>query len=242
VATTWTAAHWCAALALAAAGAAGAQDTASSLNGYVTLGNGYWNHGLSQNDGLSLQLGVDYQHHTGFIAGAWAANVDYALEFSYDRPREIEADVYVGYHDRYPVWSWTVMLGRYLYPGAAINYDYDELSATVGFRDRVFYTAAYSDAYYARPRSALNQELSVVLPLRGDLELGAALGRFTVANGGVDITHFNVGVSKLVGRVALDLRYYDGNHDRLSFLGDPDANHYVLSVSYALRSRRSGPF
>ena len=44
----------------AAGGTAVAQDS-PSLNGYVTLANGYWSRGLSQNDGLSVQLGIDYQ-------------------------------------------------------------------------------------------------------------------------------------------------------------------------------------
>ena len=222
----------------AAALDAHAQDGSPSLNGYVTLGSGYLNRGLSQNDGLSLQLGIDYQHQSGVFAGAWAANVDYALEYSYEQPREIEADAYVGYHRRGEDLSWTFMLGRYLYPDTAIPYNYNELSATVGYRDRFFYTASYSDDFYALGRSALNQEISFALPLRGDLEIGAAFGRFALDGTRVDYTHWNIGVSKLVRRVVVDLRYYESGYDWLSYLGDPSANHYVLSVSYALRGKR----
>jgi len=239
VASTRVSSSCLAAFALAAAGTVAAQGSGSDLSGYLTLANGYWKHGLSQNEGLSAQIGLDYQHRSGFFVGAWAANVEFAREYSAEEPRDVEANVYAGYHRRNPSWSWTLGLGRYAYPGAALEYAYDELSATVGFRDRVFYTASYSDDYYAAARSSLNQEMSVVFPLRGNLELSAALGYFSVERGNPDIAHWNVGVSKLVSRVAVDLRYYDGDYEWTSYYGDPDANHYVLSVSYALRGKGS---
>jgi uncharacterized protein (TIGR02001 family) len=227
------------ALGLAASATAEAQDAAVGVNGYLTLGNGYWSHGLSQNDGLSVQLGVDYQHSSGFFAGGWAANVDYAIEYSQEQPRDVVVDAYAGYHARSEDWSWTVVLGRYFYPGTAIPYDYGEVGGTVGFRDRVFYTASYSPRFYAQGHAALNQELSLALPLRGDLELGATLGRFALADTDVDYTHWNIGMSKVVRRVVVDLRYYASGYDRASWLGDPNANQYVISVSYALHGKRT---
>ena len=222
------------------AGRALAQDAAPSLNGYLTLGNGYWSHGLSYNDGLSRAS----RRSTISIRAAGSRELGprtstIAVEYSYEEPRELEADVYGGYHRRGEDWSWTITLGRYLYPDTAISYDYNELSGTVGFRDRVFYTASYSDEFYGLERAALNQELSFALPLRGDVEIGAALGHFAISSTNVDYSHWNVGVSKLVRRVVVDLRYYDSGYDRVGWLGDPDANHYVLSVSYALRPKRS---
>jgi uncharacterized protein (TIGR02001 family) len=219
--------------ALACSAAARAQDTVSDLNGYVTLSSGNWKHGLAQSDGASLQLGIDYQHHTGFFAYARVMNVDYPQSYEEQR-RDVEGSAYVGYHDRRGHWSWTASIGRYVYPETD-GYDYDEVSASVGFRDRVFYTASYSDDYYVRQSSALNQELSVAFPLPGDFEIGGAVGYFDISAGGPEITHWQVGVSKLVGRMALDLRYYDGNYGWRNYLGDPTAEHVVLSVSYALR-------
>lgn len=228
-----------AAAAIAAAQPARAQRVGPDLNGYVTLGSGSWSRGVSQNDGPSLQLGIDWQHQSGLFVGAWATNVDFAVDYSHDRPRRVETDAYVGYHDRSERWSWTTTLGRYRYPGAAWSYDYDELSATVGYRERVFYTASYSDDFYGWGRHALNQELAFALPLRGDVEIGATLGRFALESTGVDYTHWNVGVSKIVRRVVVDLRYYGSGLDQVGYLGDPDARHYVLSVSYGLHGKRS---
>ena len=84
----------------------------------------------------------------------------------------------------------------------------------------------------------LNQEVSFTYPLRGNLEVGGGVGKFSIANNVLDVTYWNVGVSKLVGRVALDMRYYDSNYPWLAYWGDPNANHFVLSVSYALGGRR----
>jgi uncharacterized protein (TIGR02001 family) len=223
-------------IALVGSVPARAQDPISELSGYVTLSSGYWKHGLSHSDGASLQLGIDYQHYAGFFAYARAMNVDYPQNLP-GQVRDIEASAYVGYHNRRDRWSWTASLGSYFYPDAG-DYDYDEVSASVGFRDRVFYTASYNDEYYAGRSSALNQEVSVAFPLPADFEVGGAMGYFDISEG-PKITHWNVGVSKLVGRTALDLRYYDGNYEWRNYLGDPDADHYVLSVSYALRGKRS---
>ena len=235
--TLRTASAWIVAVAAGvAAGAARAQDPGSGLSGYVTLGSGYWKHGLSHVDGASLQLGVDYQHYTGFFAFARAMNVDYPQNLP-GQTRDVEASAYVGYHDRGDRWSWTMSVGRYLYPDAH-DYDYDEWSASVGFRDRVFYTASYNPEYYRRGRSALNQEASVAFPLSANFELGGAVGSFDI-EGGAQITHWNVGASKLVGRMAIDLRYYDGNYSWRNYLGDPEAQNYVLSVSYVLKRQRS---
>jgi uncharacterized protein (TIGR02001 family) len=230
------AASWGAAVgALVLAGAAGAQDHVSDLNGYVTLSSGYWRHGVAHSDGATLQLGVDYQHYSGFFAYARAMNVDYPQNYR-GQSRDVEASAYVGYHARQGRWSWTTSLGRYLYPGTD-GYDYGEISASVGFRDRVFYTASYSDEYYSGGGSALNQEISVSVPLPSNVEIGGALGYFDL-RGGAEIRHWNIGVSKLVGRMALDLRYYDGDYSWRSYLGDPNADHFVLSASYALRRKQ----
>ncbi len=228
-----TAPSWVALVAaFAVVGPAPAQQGVSALNGYVTLSNGYWKHGLAHTDGASLQLGIDYQHYSGFFTYARVMNVDYPQNLPY-QDRDVEAGAYVGFHERHERWSWTVSAGRYWYPGAD-GYDYGEWSASVGYRDRLFYTASYADEYYVRQHSALNQEIALAFPLPKNFEVGGAVGYFDIEDG-PGIGHWNVGASKLVGRMAIDLRYYDGSYRWRSFLGDPDGQHLVLSLSYALK-------
>ena len=106
IAPSWIAAV----IALGACGAAQAQNPVSGLGAYFTLSSGYWKHGLSQSDGATLQLGIDYQHYTGFFAYARAMNVEYPQNFP-GQARDIETSAYVGYHDRGDRWSWTVSVG-----------------------------------------------------------------------------------------------------------------------------------
>ena len=187
-----------------------------------------------------VSLGIDYQHPSGLFAGGWAANVDYEVEVSYDEPREIVADLYVGYHRS--AHGLVVDVPR----------SADTCIQTPGFptiTTRSARRSAFAIACSTRPhtatssiagsRSALNQELSFALPLRGDIELGGTLGRFALSGSDVDYTHWNLGVSKVVRSVVLDLRYYKSGYDWLTYRGDPNANQYVLSVSYALRGKRS---
>ena len=224
-------------VALLSTGVARAQAPESELNGYVTLRSGSCRHGLSQSEGATLQLGIDDQSYTGFFAYARAMNVEYPQHYP-GQTSDIETSAYVGYHDRGDRWSWTVSVGRYMYPDAS-DYDYGEWSASVGFRDRVFYSASYNDEYYARGTSALNQEISFAFPLPANFEIGGAVGYFDISQG-ASITHWNVGASKLVGRMAIDLRYYDGNYEYRNYLGDPSADSYVLSVSSALKRKPGG--
>lgn len=221
----------------AVAGGAHAQSSAAGLRGYVTLASGYWKHGLAQRDGSALTLAVDYEHHTGWFAYGRATNVDYV---AYGDTRDVETSAYAGFHRRRLGWSWTASVGRYFYPGTGGAYDYDEVSFGVGLRDRVFYSASVSDDYYGWPSRALAQEISIAFPLRGNFEVGAALGSFDLADSGVDFTHWNVGISRLVGRFAVDLRRYETNHEYGGWLGNPYAERYVVSASYALRGKRPG--
>jgi uncharacterized protein (TIGR02001 family) len=224
------------ALACLGASAAAAQSAEPMLNGYVTAATAYWNHGLAQNPGATLELGFDYQRPSGLFVGARAENVDYAIEYSYQRPRDREINAYVGYHRRLPNWSWNVALGRYLYPGTSVDYDYDEVSGSIGVRDKFFYTVSYADNFYSIRHSALNQEVSFTQPLRHDVEVGIALGRFDLHGTLASFTHWNLGVSKIWRRFVLDLRYYDSGYRPLTYLGDP-SDEIVLSASFALRRR-----
>jgi uncharacterized protein (TIGR02001 family) len=225
--------------ALAAAEAAG-QGAAAGLNGYVTVATGYWNRGLSQHDGgLALQAGADYQHRSGLFAGGGLADVDYASADARGEPRELEASAYVGYHRRNTVWSWTATLGRYFYPDDGGSYDYSEVGASVGFRDRLFFSTSYTDDFFSLDRPAWNSELAMTFPLARNFELSAALGRFDLdITSSTEFTHWNVGVSKVARRVAFDLRYYRSRYALATQLGDPGSDRYVLSVTYALRGAR----
>jgi uncharacterized protein (TIGR02001 family) len=215
-----------------------AQGRSPSVQGYVTLANDYRHRGLSQlASGASLQIGADYEHASGFFAGGQAANVEYAVEAGRAQTRDSVVDVYAGFSWGQPKWAFNVALGRYVYPDVDYR-DYTELTFGVTFLSRLSYMAGYVDRMYSRPYSAWNHELAVAQPLPWDLELSIALGRFEsdpIPDGGY--THWNVGVSKVLRRVGLDLRFYDATLETVSFFGDPGGDQWVLSVSYGFPLR-----
>ncbi|HEY7671761.1 MAG TPA: TorF family putative porin [Gammaproteobacteria bacterium] len=215
-----------------------AQDRAPGLTAYVTVANDYRQRGLSQLDsGVSWQIGVDYEHMSGFFIGGFAANVGYAVEETWPEQRDYVVDYYAGYGWGRRDWRFNVALGRYAYPDVSFDYDYNELTFSTTFKKRFSYTAGYTDRLYDRPYSAWYHELGFAQPLRFDLELSAALGQFSADIPGyeVDYTHWNVGLSKVIRHVALDLRFFAATEDAASILGDPASDAWVFSVSYGFR-------
>jgi len=215
-----------------------AQGLEPIVSGYVTVTSDYRHRGLSESSGdPSIQAGADYQHASGFFAGAWAARIDYAQPAD-DSSTRFKIGYYLGASKRIGRWSWTATAVRYTYPGLAYDYDYNELSATAGFRDRVFVTAAYIDGLFANDASAFYSEIGGALPLPGGLEVGATLGRLASSARELEYTHWNVGLSKTFARrVGVDLRYHDGSRYLSNAIATTNADSWVLSASYGFRSR-----
>jgi uncharacterized protein (TIGR02001 family) len=225
------------ATATAAASSSFAQERAPGMTAYVTVANDYRQRGLSQLDsGVSFQFGADYEHASGFFAGGLAANVEYVVETGLPEQRDYFVDYYAGYAWGRREWRFNVALGRYVYPDASVDYDYNELTFSTTFKKRFSYAAGYTDRFYSRPYSAWYHEIGFAQPLRFDLELSAALGQFNadVPVYAAEYTHWNVGLSKVIRRVALDLRFFESTEDSASILGNPADDAWVLSVSYGV--------
>jgi uncharacterized protein (TIGR02001 family) len=214
-----------------AADRAAAQLTYSRLSGYAALSTDYRNRGLSQTYGEpAAQLGLDYAHSSGWFAGAFLSNVEYAAQ---DDERDTELDVYGGYDWKLDDWALTAMLTRYAYPGAGSHYE--EVSVGVRYRDRIYLTTSRTRGFVPGGLETPNHELTVSWPFDYEVELGATLGRSRIE--GIPSSaylHWNVGVSKLIGRVTVDVRYYDNDYEITTYIGDARPDQWVLSVSYAL--------
>jgi uncharacterized protein (TIGR02001 family) len=227
---------WTAVVAGGACGApvASAQSATSNVRVYLTVSNDYRKNGLSLvESGMSLQVGADYEHASGFFVGALAANVDYELMPPYGEAREHVVDYYAGYSFGPRKWKLNFALGGYEYPDTTIDYDYHEWSFGASLMNRVFYTASYTEDLYSLPYSARHHELGIAQPLPWDLELSASVGRLdTDLVADHAYTHWNVGVSRAWQRVGMDLRFHEASLDAVAYLGDPDGDRWVLSVSY----------
>lgn len=220
--------------AAAASSAALAQSRSPELDAHLTLANDYRSRGLSQvASGAAWQLGVDYEHASGFFVGGVLANVDYSVESAFADARRHSVELYAGYAWDSGNWNFNVAAGRYMYPGVVAGYDYGEIGFAAALANRFFYRASYADSAYALPYSAWHHEVGIAQPLRWDVELSAAAGEYRsdlVAGG--SYSHWNVGISKIVRRVGVDLRYHGASLEGPSYIGNAGAERWVLSVSY----------
>ncbi len=167
--------------------------------------------GVSQSyGGAALQGAVNYQSLAGWFAGAWASNVDPYPFYA----NAAEVNLYAGYdwalgRD----WSARASLTHYLY---ALDprrrpYDYDEVSLTVGYQDRLAATISYqpnSIRYatlgYRRNKPSSSYELSGRWPLRWSLSVTGGVGYYDLTHlYGVGYWSGSVGVGYTRGHLEL---------------------------------------
>lgn len=101
-----------------------------SANAAVTS-NYYWR-GMTQNgDGAAVSGGIDYEDKSGFYAGVWTSNVDFAAS---------EVDFYAGFAGEAEGFSYDVGYVYFAYPrkssmveGTDTEIDFGEIYASVSF-------------------------------------------------------------------------------------------------------------
>ncbi|HUF72622.1 MAG TPA: TorF family putative porin [Gammaproteobacteria bacterium] len=211
-----------------------AQRAPSSLHGSVTLSSEYMQNGLAHtHDEPSLSVSLDFEHQSGFFVGGAVANVDYIAESQFGKPRDTAANVYAGYLWRRNQWMVNSSVARYQYPDIERSYDYTQATANVAFRDRYFFTVSRTGDYLSIYDSAEVYRAGVALPWLRNIEFGVNAGRFS-ADGSFDTsyTFWDAGLSRSIGRFALDLRYHDNTYGFSSLLGNDASNLWVLSLTY----------
>lgn len=216
-----------------------AQTLGDDLRASVTLMSDYRHNGLSQSDGqASLRVSLDYEHGSGFFAGGFVASVDYAAEAGRRTPRDLQTNLYAGYAWRGAQWAASASVSRYIYPGIDFRYDYTLTTLSASFRDRYFISASRTSNLLSLERSATHVEIGAAFPWSWDLELGINAGRFRARDFfDTDYSHWDVGLSKIVGRFALDLRFHSNTADAVTILGDPGGERWVFSAAYAIAPR-----
>ena len=133
-------------LALLVSDAVQAQEAppAPPLTTTVTFASQYVSRGIRQTwDKPALQIGADYVHPSGFIAGTWASNVS----DKFVEKAKVEWDLYAGYSGAAGDVGYSLILYEYLYPGARVSatdttFNYTELSLGLTYK------AAYAKYNY----------------------------------------------------------------------------------------------
>ncbi len=208
---------------------------ASEFSGLATLTSEYIYRGLEMSDGdPALQLGLDYEHDTGFFVGVWASTIDIQTAMG---SRDTELDYYAGFHyaAESPVTA-TVTLLRYSYPGQTgmHSYDYNEVLVGASWRERYSIELGYTSDLYGLDRTARHWELRSEWPVASAWVIGATLGGNDMSDAGVSrYLHWDVGASARFSRLTFDLRWYD-NELPDGFAALLSANsQLVLSISAA---------
>ena len=222
----------------ASPGAAQLKPT-TQISGYLTVGTDSRNRGLSQvlDDDIAAAIGIDIDFSSRAFAGAAISNVSYPTGTRWSELPDHLIKLYAGYDWQGPNWNIGTSLGHYRYSDTAVDYDYSELTFSVGYRNRFFYDVSVTDNYVWLSTTAINHEVGVSWPMAGDFELSAALGELQSRGPQPSYTHYNVGLSKLLGPVSVDLRRYDTSRAVFSPHGSSAADDWVLSLSYAVSLR-----
>jgi uncharacterized protein (TIGR02001 family) len=209
--------------------------TGSGFSGVGTVTSEYIYRGLAMSDGgPAVQLGLDYQHNSGFFAGAWASTIDLTSPSS---QRDYELDFYLGYlFEPKPEFTASVTLLRYTYPRrtGAHNYDYNELLMRVAWRRHYALELAYTNDLFGRGETGHHWEFQTEWPIGSAWLISAALGGNDLSNvGATHYLHWDVGASARFSRLTVDLRWFD-NQSPGGFIARASAgSQVVVSVSTA---------
>ena len=206
----------------------------AAAGAYVTLASDYVYRGLTMTkDDPALQFGVDYQHDSGWFAGAWASTIDVRTRAG---KRDLEVDYYTGFHLQ-PSSSWSAILTllHYSYPGASGDhgYDHSELVAAANWNDRWIIELAYTNDLYGLDATGRHWELRTEQPFGDSWQIGAGVGGNDLSDIGTShFLHWDVGFSYVVSRLSFDFRFYDNERPEAGLARALAADaQFVVSVT-----------
>jgi uncharacterized protein (TIGR02001 family) len=164
---------------------AGTALAADHWGGSVAVTTDYIYRGISQSgEQPAGQAGLQFQSASGWNAGIWGSSVDFG---SNGGGSAYEVDLHAGYAwSLNPSWSAQANMVHYAYlRDDDSRYDYDELSASISFQQRVTASVAWSWNTSRRSlrgaaweRQALAYELALLQPLHPHWSLSAGVGYY----------------------------------------------------------------
>jgi uncharacterized protein (TIGR02001 family) len=216
------------ALAAAMCAVAGAANAGFTVTPAITTD--YDFRGATQSDeSETFQLGLNYALDSGLYIGAWGSEVDFGNDAVW------EADAMVGFAggDAEASFGYDVGVIAYFYPSSNDTSDSYEVYAGVSkgmfsgklwFSPDVDQVEAGKKSFYA--------EANAAVPLPRGFTLGVHTGySFGSAWGDYEHLDYSVGVSKMLGKFDLNLKYVNSNDDDREPNG---RNAWIATVSTVL--------
>jgi uncharacterized protein (TIGR02001 family) len=211
---------------------------AGSWGGSIGVTSDYVSRGVTRSAGQpSLLLDGHYIDNSGWFAGASAATVRQTP----DSRITAELSGYVGYAQSLTEnWSGRWLVAHYAYPGVTPRraYDYDEVSASLIERDRLFLTVTASPDRgadttrgLASNRLALAYDLSLRQPLAQGLSAKLGMGYDDLQRlVGTGYIYWNIGLGYDQGPLHLDLAYLGADTTARSLFYDHAAANRLVAT------------
>ena len=187
---------------------------AGEFGGSLAGTSDYVYRGQSQTRGKPALQGEIHYQGNDWSTGAWASNVD----LNTGPGATVEIDAYAGWARALgDDWNATVNLTHYFYPNdrRAVRYDYDEVTANLGYQARFFATfgwspntSKYSRGVIAVHKSAASYELSVNQPLWSPWSAVAGVGYYDLSElFGTGYWFWNTGVTYSMRRLQIAVSF-----------------------------------
>jgi len=187
------------------------------ITGNVAITTDYLFRGISQTDSdPAIQGGLDAVHESGFYAGIWGSNVDFA--------GSLELDYYAGFSSFFNEQiTYDMGVIYYDYPGGSLGDGVDpEFWETYGGLSYDFVSAlltgkiSYSPDYFGETGTGFYYEAGLGIPLPLELDLALHVGYQTIEDGAASDDGFfssnedsyadwSIGISKEIGGVGFDV-------------------------------------
>ena len=208
----------------------------AGLSSTVTLVSDYVFRGVSQTDeDPTPQVSLDWYNDTGWYAGAWASDVDFGLDDSY------EVDFYGGYAGALGAtgWEYDIGLNYYSYPGSDDLENYAELLLGMSW-DWFKLQFGYTPDNFGLDEAGYYVNVGGQWPLPNEFSLHASGGYFLFDEedrqffpGAPDsYVDWIVGVSRSWNGFDFSLDYMDTTDDAAELFGeDVSDGRLVLSIS-----------
>jgi len=200
-------------LAMPAMASASDYQIPGEFSSSVAFVSDYVFRGVTQtNENPAVQASIDYSHDSGFYAGIWGSNVDFA-------DANLETDLYAGFSGELKNGlSWDIGGIYYVYPGADSSNDFDffEAAIAVGYDFDVASVSAsvnYSPEFFGDSGDATYTAAYVDVPLPYDVSLSGHVGYQAIDDeatfGLPDYTDWSLGLGYSVSGFDLSVSYVD---------------------------------
>jgi uncharacterized protein (TIGR02001 family) len=196
---------------------------ADGWGGSIGAVSDYAHRGISQTRGASaLQGGAYLELPNGWSVGVWASNMDLGWT---DAAYEIDANLTRSWllAER---WSAQMSYTHYFYPGEHGDYDYDEWTASLTYRDRVTATVGMSPnaslfSYgTVRKKRAVSYELTLLQPIGERWSITGGAGHYDIDGGlGSGYWFWSTGLAFSWQAMQLDLVRIDTDDAALRLFG-----------------------